>query len=326
MKVVIGIVLIIALIIWLMPVFLVILYASLFVLALYGVYLIYQTIYFRSKSFLDIKNEIKTYADECNELNLHIEELKSAYLDIKHIDYGNATYTDNSVYNFKRPELAKIKQENNTYECSLSVCKNAQQQPFKYVCKYFNIVPNEETLEKFEKVFNDFSAAEQGKILLKNKKDEIIDNFSFRIPFLIKKLGKKTLSRKLGFKDIDFSNLHFPKYSFRYVSGGGNSSMKCDVVFDLDNLERFISYLSEVIKFRKSVAGQRALMTAKLRESIKQRDNYTCQKCGISIEDEPHLLLEIDHIIPLSKNGITTEENLQTLCWKCNRSKGAKTE
>ena len=295
-------------------------------LAIYGIYLLYQTIYFKSSKFLEIKKEIQEYIDECNELNTHIEELKSSYADIRRIDYGAATYTDNSVYKFKRPELKKAQQKANVYECSLSVCKSAQQQPFKYVCKYFNIETNEETLGNFEKVFNDFSAAEQGKTLLKNKKDEIIRNISARIPFLIRHFSKKALSRKLGFADVDFSNVHFPKYTFQYVSGGGNSSMRCDVTFDLDNLERFIAYLADIVKFRKSVAGQRALMTARLREKIKVRDNYTCQKCGVSTRDEPHLLLEIDHIIPLAKNGLTTEDNLQTLCWKCNRSKGAKTE
>lgn len=65
-------------------------------------------------------------------------------------------------------------------------------------------------------------------------------------------------------------------------------------------------------------------MTSKLREKIKERDNYTCQACGLSTSDEKNLLLEIDHIIPISKGGMSTEENLQTLCWKCNRIKGAK--
>lgn len=93
---------------------------------------------------------------------------------------------------------------------------------------------------------------------------------------------------------------------------------------DIENLNKFISYLSGIIKFKKSVAGQRALMTSALRKKIMQRDGYTCKKCGVSIEQEPNLLLEIDHIVPVSKGGLTTEENLQTLCWKCNRSKGAK--
>lgn len=69
---------------------------------------------------------------------------------------------------------------------------------------------------------------------------------------------------------------------------------------------------------------QRNLMTTKLREHIKARDNFTCCICGNSIQKEPNLLLEIDHIIPVSKGGCTTEENLQTLCWKCNRSKSSK--
>ena len=37
-----------------------------------------------------------------------------------------------------------------------------------------------------------------------------------------------------------------------------------------------------------------------------------------------YLLLEIDHIVPIVKGGLTTEDNLQTSCWKCNRSKGSK--
>ena len=32
----------------------------------------------------------------------------------------------------------------------------------------------------------------------------------------------------------------------------------------------------------------------------------------------------MDHIVPVSKGGCTVEDNLQTLCWKCNRAKSNK--
>ena len=77
-------------------------------------------------------------------------------------------------------------------------------------------------------------------------------------------------------------------------------------------------------RFSYTSKEQRRLMTKKLREFIKKRDNYTCCNCGNSVYAEPNLLLEIDHIIPVSKGGCTNEENLQTLCCKCNRSKSNK--
>jgi 5-methylcytosine-specific restriction endonuclease McrA len=84
--------------------------------------------------------------------------------------------------------------------------------------------------------------------------------------------------------------------------------------------------LVQKIRWAKSAAGQRALMTARLRGWIKDRDRHTCQNpaCGASVAVEPNLLLEVDHIIPVSKGGLSEPENLQTLCWRCNRSKGAK--
>ena len=66
------------------------------------------------------------------------------------------------------------------------------------------------------------------------------------------------------------------------------------------------------------------MTSSKLRCYILERDNYTCKLCGNSTKLEPNLLLEIDYIIPISKGGMTELNNLQTLCWRCNRVKGAK--
>ena len=295
-----------------------------FIIFLFISFKIYEFAYFRSLKFNNLKDSLNNYILNCNELNNHIEELKGSYLNIKKIDYGNAELIDASVYNYKRKEQVNAKKTSFIYDCSSTVCKNAEQQPFKYLCKYFNLKPNEETLQQFENMLNNFSAAEEGKLLLNNEIEAIKNSIKNDIPFLIRKLRMKKFMKKLGFKEIDFSRLYFPVYTFRYISPGGNKSTYCDIVLDVDNLNKFVNYLSEVIKFKKSSAGQRALMTSSLRERIKKRDNYTCQNCGLSINDEKHLLLEIDHIIPISKGGLSVEENLQTLCWKCNRTKGSK--
>jgi len=301
----------------------------LFITIPFAIYFTYKAIvahYFASDEFFEIKKSIAKNTRDCNELNEHIEALKRTYTDYGHENQGTANYQDNSVWNYKRPNLRNEIVSNKVYRCSLTVCRNAAQQPFKYVCKYFNIKPDEETLEKFETTLNNYLAAEQGKELLKNERDKILEGITDQLPWYKFIIRQDELLEQLGFTMIDFSQLYFPKYTFQYISGGGNSSMRCDVVFDTKNLADFVQYLSELIKFRKSVAGQRALMTPSLREHIKERDHYTCRHCKNSVKAEPNLLLEIDHIVPLSKGGFTTEKNLQTLCWRCNRSKGAKLE
>ena len=287
-------------------------------------YHIYAYIYFKSDKFIEIKESIKKHTDNSNELNHHIQELKCTYVNVKSTDYGSGILQDTSKYNFKRREWGKELKNNQVYNCSATICKNASTQPFKYLCKYFNIKTDEETLTSFENVLNDFAAADQGKKLLLEERESILNSIKNEIPNLIYTLDKKRLIKKLGFETVDLSDLYFPVYTFQYVSAGGNSSTKFDIKLDVEHLDTFVSYLSGLVKFRNSIAGQRALMTSKLREQIKVRDNYTCKQCSLSTHTEKNLLLEIDHVIPLAKGGITSESNLQTLCWRCNRSKGAK--
>lgn len=296
------------------------------IIILFVIWEIYQRKYYKSEEFKKIKFELNDYITECNELNSYIESLKQKHYNSisDKTNYGEAKLIDNSKYKYKRSEQVNFKKTNFVYECSSSVCKNAERQPFKYLCKYFNIPIEEETLVFFESMLNDFISIKEGKEFVKNKLQLVMSNVKNNLPFLIRNFGKTRFIRELGYKPIDMKEVYIPTYSFVYISAGGNKRISCDIVLDINNLNNFIKYLSDSIKWNKSVKKQRALMTPKLREEIKQRDEYTCQHCGNSISKEPNLLLEIDHIKPLSKGGLTTSDNLQTLCWKCNRSKGNK--
>ena len=63
----------------------------------------------------------------------------------------------------------------------------------------------------------------------------------------------------------------------------------------------------------------------KLRIKILERDSYTCQLCGATKKDKhtdgAKVKLEVDHIKPLTLGGKTTEDNLWTLCSRCNAGK-----
>ncbi len=60
-----------------------------------------------------------------------------------------------------------------------------------------------------------------------------------------------------------------------------------------------------------------------LRRKVFMRDGFRCVDCGANPSTDPFVTLEADHRIPVSKGGKTTLGNLQTLCWACNRGKGA---
>ena len=290
------------------------------------VYLFLSEVYFRSRRFKVIKRNIEVYTKECNELNDHIEGMKYVDLGFKTTYKSYLKYSGNKKTKGKKNHLHDLnKYGATTHICSRDVLRNAISNPMPSICRHFTVEVNEITLERLENILNDFSAVEEGKVLLKKQRDEIIESISNELPYFIRTFtGIQRLSRKLGFKDIDLKDSYFPKLTFRYISNAGHKNEPYDFIFDIKHLNEFIEFLSKKIKFKKSIEGQRALMTPKLREKIKARDNNTCQICGLSTKDEPNLLLEIDHITPLSKGGMTVEDNLQTLCWKCNRSKGSK--
>lgn len=56
------------------------------------------------------------------------------------------------------------------------------------------------------------------------------------------------------------------------------------------------------------------------RRNVLHRDNYTCQYCADRRHD-----LTIDHILPRSRGGGDSWENVAAACLKCNVKKGDRT-
>ena len=67
------------------------------------------------------------------------------------------------------------------------------------------------------------------------------------------------------------------------------------------------------------IEGKRKPIPIKLRAEVFRRDNHLCLRCGAKHG------LSIDHIVPVSKGGQNTLDNLQTLCMPCSISKGVTT-
>ena len=83
----------------------------------------------------------------------------------------------------------------------------------------------------------------------------------------------------------------------------------------------------------KKEVEKRRRVTQKTKNAVLERDNKVCQICGISynfVEElctglGDYLLFEIDHIQSVAQGGTGSEtDNLQCLCWRCNRKKGGK--
>jgi 5-methylcytosine-specific restriction endonuclease McrA len=70
-----------------------------------------------------------------------------------------------------------------------------------------------------------------------------------------------------------------------------------------------------LLEYRRIPHQTRALS----RKNILLRDRNTCQYCGTILASGE---LTLDHVIPRSRGGLSTWENLVACCHPCNRRKG----
>lgn len=99
----------------------------------------------------------------------------------------------------------------------------------------------------------------------------------------------------------------------KYINNKASLVSMEDVIFELDLIMNYLK------KYKKPIRNP---ITKKVLEFIFTRDKFTCKICGV--KDSTRSILEIDHIIPVSRGGTDKIDNLQTLCIDCNREKRNK--
>lgn len=108
-----------------------------------------------------------------------------------------------------------------------------------------------------------------------------------------------------------------------YRSPQGRNSYARSVQLTFDDLVRAMNRMRHARQQRTAYEQQRnterAKMTDAIRVDVFRRDGYTCRFCGAR---PPAVVLHVDHIVPVSRGGLTEMDNLQTLCASCNLGKG----
>lgn len=284
-----------------------------------------KQIYFQSDHFRTLRDDIASVVAEHNEVVDYVAQIRSA----GSFSLGASSSGENAhLAEFENTSTWNVNRSRNVAEyaphihnASLQVVRNASMDPLKYLMKYFGIKADRETLADVQRLDESVVRLEEAIGNVKARESAI--TASIAPPGFILERYADEYWQQVG---VQLSPVEVPylQYKFQYTSAGGNSGQTTTIELDSTTLEALSTLIVEKIRWAKSAAGQRALMTNRLRNEIKTRDGYACKTCGVSVEAEPHLLLEVDHIVPVSKGGLSTPDNLQTLCWRCNRSKGAK--
>ncbi len=104
---------------------------------------------------------------------------------------------------------------------------------------------------------------------------------------------------------------NFGATNFWYVK---RALMNYGMPYDLDT--------KEVVEQKIEASSEKVHAGLRLRFKILHRDKFKCQYCGKSPKSDENVVLEVDHIRPLSKGGLWGEDNLITSCKTCNLGKG----
>lgn len=141
------------------------------------------------------------------------------------------------------------------------------------------------------------------------------------------RVGKRTLSARLGkgTRSIGANYQHVTAKLNNLAAGGfitvGDTTREGTLYRVL--LPESVPAVREMIAARETPVEELDYFTDPgLRRELMDRDKWTCRYCG---EVVTAMTATLDHIVPQSRGGPNTPENLTTACLTCNSIKSGRT-
>lgn len=100
-----------------------------------------------------------------------------------------------------------------------------------------------------------------------------------------------------------------------WVNSDSSDQHQKKILKELDAADSTIQAGSAKRRTRREISDRQ-------RFRILVRDGFRCKSCGASPLVQQGIELHVDHILPWSKGGETTDDNLETKCKQCNLGKG----
>lgn len=248
-----------------------------------------------------VRNRYRKFASEhsaalkqLREINNHYDFISIEDFDMKH-SYDNENFYDNiSCKDYLTYQLTYIQKRVNT--------------------AMRDTLNNKDLYQKYTKEITDTCVFDKWDT------DELLGNRNRLITFEEKLFKKEMLRPTIEFVinvKLVLTNINGSYQGSK--SDTFNAKEIKNIIYQL-NQKRGTFYLNNDI-WQALCRVERGKVTNKMRFAIYERDHNRCRKCGRRTHD-----LEVDHIIPISKGGKSTFDNLQTLCHRCNVRKGSNLE
>jgi hypothetical protein len=140
-----------------------------------------------------------------------------------------------------------------------------------------------------------------------------------------------SLQRQPTYNDVNGSTSRFSAKTYANRFGSWTKALESFVLWvNQDTVDATSPPQSQTISSEPDSSDQSNNLSAQkkrqptLRQRFRvlERDRFTCQSCGASPAKGSDVPLEIDHIVPWSKGGLTEDANLEVKCKQCNLGKG----